>query len=64
MMKPDPKLKRKGDGYVCALEGCGKPLTEIAFKHIDPFCSTKCCHEYHGVEVTMPGRGVLVASSI
>lgn len=62
-MKRDPKLKRKGGRYVCALEGCEKPLTDIAHKHIDPFCSTHCCHEYHGVKIQMPGRGVTVGSS-
>lgn len=63
-MKRDPRMVRKGGQYVCALPGCGKPLTEIAFKHIDPFCSVKCCQQYHGIEITMPGRGVLVASTV
>ena len=64
-MKHDPKMQRVGRGqYVCALEGCGKPLAELTVKNLDPFCSTKCCHEFHGVEIQLPGRGVFVASSL
>lgn len=64
-MKHDPRFRRKGGRYVCARPGCEKPLTEIAFKHLDPFCSTRCCHEYHGVEIQMnpTKRGTPVGSS-
>jgi hypothetical protein len=60
----DPRMKRIGRGvYVCALPECGKRLEEITVKNEDPFCSVKCCHAYHGVEIQMPGRGVTVGSS-
>ena len=50
--------------YLCAAEGCDNELNEVTVKNLDPFCSTKCAHAYHGIEITLPGRGVLVASSI
>lgn len=64
MWKRDPRMRRVGRGqYVCAQEGCGKPLDELTVKNLDPFCSTKCCHAYHGVAIQMPGRGFTVGSS-
>lgn len=60
----DPRMKRVGRGvYVCAVTGCEKRLDGIAVKNLDPFCSTKCCHAYHGVVIQMPGRGYTVGSS-
>jgi hypothetical protein len=56
-------MRRVGrNQYVCAV--CEKQLDELTAKNLDPFCSTKCCHAYHGIEITMPGRGVLVASTV
>lgn len=63
-MRRDPKMQRVSRGvYRCANPGCGKPLAELTVKNLDPFCSVKCCHEYHGVKIQMPGRGVTVGSS-
>ncbi len=56
-------MMRANGQWVCAQEGCGKPLSEITIKQLDPFCSTACCHEFHGVEIQLPGRGQFVASS-
>jgi hypothetical protein len=39
-------------------------LTDTAHKRIDPFCSVKCCHAFHGVQIQMPGRGQFVASTV
>ena len=51
--------------YVCVLPQCGKELAEITVKNFDPFCSNKCCLEYHDVQIQMNDskRGVPVASS-
>lgn len=65
-MKKDPPMKRVRRGeYECALETCDNPLNEVTIKNQDPFCSTGCCHEWHGVEIqTNPTlRGPTVASS-
>ena len=49
--------------YLCAASECENELNEVTIKNQDPFCSTHCAHQYHGVEITMPGKGVRVASS-
>jgi predicted nucleic acid-binding Zn ribbon protein len=62
MISADPKMKRVRKGvYACAQ--CGEELNEVTVKNDDPFCSTSCCHTYHGVEIQLPGRGYTVASS-
>jgi hypothetical protein len=66
-IKRDPSMRRIGRKrpatYLCAGPGCENELNEITVKNLDPFCSTACAHEYHGVEIQMPGRGVTVGSS-
>lgn len=66
-LPPDPKMKKRSRArlspYVCAREGCEEELNEVTIKNLDPFCSTKCAHEYHGVEITIPHQGQTVASS-
>jgi hypothetical protein len=58
----DPKPKRVKKGvFACAK--CGQELNETTMKNQDPFCSTNCCHEYHGVEIQIPHRGYTVGSS-
>lgn len=51
-------MKQVGRGvariYVCVV--CDNPLNEVTIKNLDPFCSTACCHEYHGVSLSLPGR--------
>jgi len=59
-MKADPKQR---PSLRCAGQGCKKKLPEAAIKNLDPFCSTACCHEFHGVVIQMPGRGYTVGSS-
>lgn len=65
--KRDPRMRRVGRGkpaaYLCAAESCDEPLNEVTVKNDDPFCSAKCAHEYHGVEIQLPGRGYTVGSS-
>jgi hypothetical protein len=67
MMKRDPAMQGYGRGrnrfYICAAEGCEQRLNEVAVKNQDPFCSGPCARAYHGVEITLPGRGVYVGSS-
>ena len=59
----DPKMRKDEDGvYICAIPDCSKPLAEITVKNMDPFCSTKCCHDFYGVQIQLPGRGHFVAS--
>lgn len=65
-MKRDPKMIKVSRGkYVCANEGCEKELNPIVVKNLDPFCSTECCHAFHGVEITVRDRakGIFVGSS-
>jgi hypothetical protein len=62
-IKRDPPMKRVGRGrYDCV---CGQPLNEITVKNLDPWCSTACCHEFHGIEIPAnpTKRGATVASS-
>lgn len=59
-------MKRISRGvYRCAVETCENELGEVTIKNQDPFCSTGCCHEWHGVEIqTNPTlRGAPVGSS-
>ena len=54
----------KIDGvFVCAV--CLMPLSEIAVRNDDPFCTTGCAKAAYGVEIqTNPtGRGTPVGSS-
>jgi hypothetical protein len=58
--KPPPKPKKKpepitsafpGDPPIrtdkrCALDSCGKRLPALSIKHLDPFCSSKCCRTH------------------
>jgi hypothetical protein len=57
-MKKDPRRRKNG---TCAHRGCKRHLPEITSRHrryagdallLDPFCSTECCKEYHGVVIT------------
>lgn len=59
----DPRMKRREGKYVCA--ECGEMLNDVTVKNEDPFCSTGCCHAYHGIEITVHDRakGVFVGSS-
>ena len=62
-IKKDPPMKRVGRGrYKCV---CGEPLNEVTVKYEDPFCSTACAHEFHGVEIAAnpTKRGAPVAAS-
>lgn len=45
-MRADPEARADGK---CALAGCGKPVPPKARKAGDPFHSTECCKEFHGV---------------
>jgi hypothetical protein len=63
-VKADPKMREVKGEFVCARPGCDKVLGEGAINNHDPFCSTHCCHEYHGVPIQMPGRGQFVASTV
>lgn len=46
----DPAMVRIGRGlYVCVV--CGETLPDLCVKQQDPFCSTKCCKDFHGVEI-------------
>jgi hypothetical protein len=59
-------MKRISRGvYECANPDCDKPLNETTIKNLDPFCSTDCCHSWHGVEITVRDakRGIFVGSS-
>ena len=42
------KRKKK---LVCKNKNCSNELPEISVKHNDPFCSTKCARDHHGVAV-------------
>ena len=54
-------MKKAAGKYVCA--ECGTMLNEVTVKNEDPFCSTSCCHAYHGVWIQVPARGYTVGSS-
>lgn len=54
-------MKRVGKKYVCAV--CDEPLNEVTVAQQDPFCSTVCAKEFHGVEVQKPWQGTPVGSS-
>jgi hypothetical protein len=41
----------------CAADGCDKPVPELAVRHKDEFCSTKCCRRQHGVVFPSDSRG-------
>lgn len=65
-VKRDPKMVKVGRGkYVCANEGCDKELNEVVVKNLDPFCSTDCCHAWHGVSIVKPDKanGIFAGSS-
>lgn len=66
-IKKDPQMRRVGRNrpatYLCAAEGCEQELNEVTIKNLDPFCSTNCAHNFHGVEIIMPYKGQPVASS-
>lgn len=42
---------------------CGNPLPEAAARDGDPWCSTVCCKEFHGVEIQAKKPGVPVGAS-
>lgn len=62
-LKPDPPVREDG---LCARPGCTKrrkpPATTryatLQDFETDPFCSTKCCREYHGGD-ELPPMGLL-----
>jgi len=33
---------------------CGKPLPDLAIRHRDPFCSTRCAQAAYGVKWSTP----------
>lgn len=58
--KPDPRVRKDGTCVVCkkerkmavnALNGTMNKLKGVSMKEYvdDPFCSTECCKEWHGV---------------
>jgi len=59
------KEPERGRRVRCCMPRCRKPLPEQAIIHDDPFCSSACCREYHGVSIQLPGqeRGPVGASS-
>lgn len=69
MLPADPKMRKLGRGrgvrplFLCSGPGCEEELNEVTVKNLDPFCSVKCAHAYHGVEIPLPFKGQTVASS-
>ena len=45
-----PGGQAEGARRVSSCEVCGKPRPAKAVEHFDPFCTTACCKERHGVE--------------
>lgn len=45
-MRRDPRPRRDG---LCALRTCRKPVGKRAKAHGDPFHTSLCCRQYHGV---------------
>lgn len=65
VVKPDPPRRRDGR---CARRGCRKKIPAMTARHrryggdallSEPFCSTECAKQYHGVMSVFPaGEGV------
>lgn len=60
-MRSDPKVRRDGK---CALPTCNKPrripartYANTVDHETDPFCSTACARDYHGVDRNMAAGG-------
>lgn len=47
----DPKPLKSGR---CARPECRKKIPEAALVAGDPFCSTACCHEWYGIDISIP----------
>jgi hypothetical protein len=58
VVKKDPKMRRD---LRCTV--CGEKLPPVAIENEDPFCSTPCCHSFHGVEIQAKTPGVPVGAS-
>lgn len=59
-MKRDPRMKKKGRVWVCAV--CDEPLNELTIAHGDPFCKAKCAHAWYELDFshTPTQKGILV----